>query len=654
MTAYSTQPDASQIGWCFPPTYGGEEGGFNDPGLAHYRGAASSSLAREIIQNSLDARRDPQQPVQVEFEIRTIQGTTVGHSELRQTVESCIKESRAIGDNEAIRALNSASEILSSDALIFLRVSDRNTTGLHNKYWNALVKQRGTSLKPQEGAGGSHGIGKSAPFLMSPIRTVFYWSRFDNGEGALECLQGKSILTSHQGKDDKKRQGTGFYGIREDCQRLEGPAIPNEIANAERSREEAFGTSLWIAAFPNNSRWQMQVAANIVENFFVAIQDDALRVIIEPTDYMSQENLIEITAETLPRWFEFLMEQSTNNGILEKAYRYWKLYSEEPDDLTRVYEENIEGLGRCLLWVRTGIGLHSRVALVRRTGMLITDDQKGLQRFPGLKDFVALCLLSDVEGQPLLKAMENPRHDQFEPEMPHNHADRAKAKQGLRKLTKWVRATIREHAKQDIEIQTTDLQELAHLLPDIVSDDEPLPGDGEASGQYGDPSFAGALTVQRSPVTPTVRPRAEPEHAGEYETSSEDGDEVLDDQSDFPQDRHNVGEGSGEPGKRYLGRAHLRTAIEDVRLVAYPEASGIYYLYFTPRVSGTIDLTLHEIWDSRSVPRSDVMQLNAEGQRTPLEAIPVREGQRSRVSLASESDIAERAWRISAYRTEEV
>lgn len=130
MTAHSTQPEPSRIGWSFPPTYGGEEGGFNDPGLAHFRGAASSSLAREIIQNSLDARRHTEKPVEVEFEIRTIRGTTIGHSELRQTVESCIKESLATGDSEAVRALTSASKILRSDALVFLRVSDRNTTGL--------------------------------------------------------------------------------------------------------------------------------------------------------------------------------------------------------------------------------------------------------------------------------------------------------------------------------------------------------------------------------------------------------------------------------------------------------------------------------------------------------------------------------------------
>ena len=55
-------------GWYFPLTNGGREDGYNDPGIAHFTGSPLSSLARETIQNSLDARRDETQPVEVVFE----------------------------------------------------------------------------------------------------------------------------------------------------------------------------------------------------------------------------------------------------------------------------------------------------------------------------------------------------------------------------------------------------------------------------------------------------------------------------------------------------------------------------------------------------------------------------------------------------------
>ena len=58
----------ADIGWRFPPTNGGRIDGFNDPGIAHFNGAPSS-LARETIQNSLDARANSSEPVHVDFEL---------------------------------------------------------------------------------------------------------------------------------------------------------------------------------------------------------------------------------------------------------------------------------------------------------------------------------------------------------------------------------------------------------------------------------------------------------------------------------------------------------------------------------------------------------------------------------------------------------
>ena len=60
----------TEIGWRFPQTGGGVEAGIHDAGIVTFDGAPLSSLAREIIQNSLDARDDPGQPVHITFELR--------------------------------------------------------------------------------------------------------------------------------------------------------------------------------------------------------------------------------------------------------------------------------------------------------------------------------------------------------------------------------------------------------------------------------------------------------------------------------------------------------------------------------------------------------------------------------------------------------
>lgn len=57
----------SDIGWNFPSNNNGELKGLQDAGTETFKGSIFSSLAREICQNSLDARLDPSRPVRVEF-----------------------------------------------------------------------------------------------------------------------------------------------------------------------------------------------------------------------------------------------------------------------------------------------------------------------------------------------------------------------------------------------------------------------------------------------------------------------------------------------------------------------------------------------------------------------------------------------------------
>ena len=55
-------------GWFFPSIGYGEMEGFSNPGLEMFKGEPIRAMAREICQNSLDAVRNPNKPVLVEFE----------------------------------------------------------------------------------------------------------------------------------------------------------------------------------------------------------------------------------------------------------------------------------------------------------------------------------------------------------------------------------------------------------------------------------------------------------------------------------------------------------------------------------------------------------------------------------------------------------
>ena len=60
-----------KIGWRFPPLSGGTKQGYTNNDIEGFKGEELiDNLAREICQNSLDARNDVNEPVKVVFELR--------------------------------------------------------------------------------------------------------------------------------------------------------------------------------------------------------------------------------------------------------------------------------------------------------------------------------------------------------------------------------------------------------------------------------------------------------------------------------------------------------------------------------------------------------------------------------------------------------
>ena len=257
----------SGIGWRFPPTNGGRVDGFNDPGIAHFSGSPMSSLAREAIQNSLDARGGLGTPVHVSFELIDLSPEEMGRDELADVIEACRQVAQ--GDPMAERGLEAAGKMISGDTTPCLRVSDQNTTGLRGDQWRTLVKMQGVSLKPGvDGAGGSHGIGKYAPFAVSALRTVFYWTCYQQNGKEVGYFQGKSVLMSHQ-NNEGETQGTGFYGIKEACRELGAQQISDRFRVVTPERRPVHGTCLTIAGFRASKDWRRDIAASVVQNFFL-------------------------------------------------------------------------------------------------------------------------------------------------------------------------------------------------------------------------------------------------------------------------------------------------------------------------------------------------------------------------------------------------
>ena len=300
---------AISVGDFLPPTEGRVDG-FNDPGTAHFSGFPYSSLARETIQNSLDARDRHDEPVHVSFEMIELSPYEVGQAELSAAIDACREE--VVSDDPAQPELIRAQDVLAREKIPFLQVSDRNTTGLRGKHWRTLVKMQGASFKADlEGAGGSFGIGKYAPFAVSALRTVFYWTCYEENGVNHELFQGKCVLMSHQ-HDGTEVQGTGFYGLRDGCVEMK-IAIPDCYRLTSKNSNPVSGTSLVIAGFMETRDWRRRVASSVMENFFYAIDRGQLKVPIEPGD--DDGELFEIDDGTLGNCFTALMDERTSAEI---------------------------------------------------------------------------------------------------------------------------------------------------------------------------------------------------------------------------------------------------------------------------------------------------------------------------------------------------
>lgn len=68
---------SSKYIWNFPSNNFGQITGIGDSGVETFKGSPIKSLAREVCQNSLDAKINDSEPVRVEFRLFTINSSEV-------------------------------------------------------------------------------------------------------------------------------------------------------------------------------------------------------------------------------------------------------------------------------------------------------------------------------------------------------------------------------------------------------------------------------------------------------------------------------------------------------------------------------------------------------------------------------------------------
>lgn len=393
--------------WRFVPNQNSTIVGINDAGIETFTANMNRSLVREILQNSLDAVvKGNEEPVCVEFNFFQVERDRLPDVEgLHQTIKKC--QASNLDEPDAYKFFKKADELLSKPMIDVLRISDHNTIGLEGSdtcekgtSWSRLVKENGSSNKCQN-SGGSFGIGKSAAFACSDLRTVFY-SSIDN-EKQLKSNFGVAKLVSYKDENMGWTTGVGYYS--EDDKFV---AI-NELASFDETyvRNDS-GTDIYILG--------MHSSVNAKDTFIEAVLLDFLVSLVKG------KLVVKIQGETLDKaslaTYISKLNPYQSDDIKNLIDYYHLLTSADPTIVKIPLDSKIYGEkygfdnGECTLFLKEAEGYNRKILITRKAGMRILEQD----RISGSIEFTGVLIIDGPNMNETFKTMEVPSHDAWEPE----------------------------------------------------------------------------------------------------------------------------------------------------------------------------------------------------------------------------------------------
>jgi hypothetical protein len=243
-------------------------------------------------------------------------------------------------------------------------------------------------------------------------------------------------------------------------------------------RRGGVGTSIYSIGFREQEHWVSRMSLCLVTNFFAAVDRREIEFSIGNGEVqMNQSSLDSILASP---GLEDVAREADEMEELQRAQRLLRCIR---SDASQKHTISVSDLGHFTLHLLVAEGL-PRELHVLRNGIYITDNfakfGQPMKRFPGTREFIAVIepASGNAGRRPsqLLKQLENPAHDAFEPERIVDGAQLAKARRQIKELISKVREIIRETAKID-DVNRSQLDELSHIFsqagadPDAGSDD---------------------------------------------------------------------------------------------------------------------------------------------------------------------------------------
>lgn len=568
----------SRFRWHFPSTDGGDEDGINDPLRETFEGDHERFVARESIQNSLDARKDDTQPVLVRFERLNL---PVAHLPGLSGLKDMLQKAKDYSSNQekSLAFYGAALELLGRDKVSVLKISDFNTIGLNGSDddtgggWYKLT--RGVGVNSMSGVGGgSFGIGKGAPFAASELRAVFYSTINEDNE---PVFKGKVRLSSFRNDDGDVKRGIGDYGL-ENGRSVGSIRNLDDIPELFRRIEQ--GTDIYIIGYQTEeSDWTKLLLNSLLNNFWAAIHFNELDV--ELLD--NGELLHRVSEENLE---EYMNEYA---GGKDDSVNFY-LAVKEP---TKRIDAELPLLKKVSLFVKTGESYPKAVQMMRKSKMVVYS----IGNYRVLPEpYAAVFICESDEGNRLLRDLEPPAHDTWDAER-----NKPLGKKVSKEYLDFIRNSLRDMA-DDKDTEPEDIPELSKWLPedDEERDDKNPYLGGEPTDERSTTETAREIGAERgitdtkvNPIRQREVPMVQTSDAGEKEPKTPPN----------PEPGHGGGgdvtvDPSTEGNIPHIDVASIRFRARELR----KDGDRIYQAVITSSIAQSGSLRLMAIGDDQSYP----------------------------------------------------
>lgn len=442
----------NNIDWQFADTGGGDATGINDPVTTTFKGDLSYHLARESIQNIIDAH-DPHQngPAIAVFELIERQSDQLFLNDTYRRVLTGCRDFKK-DNKDAFKFYESALfKIQHNNFIKILRIRDYNTVGLtgededsEGNYFQ-LMKAVGDSSKGGT-KGGSFGLGKGAYYAASSFHTIFVSSMYGKDK---YVFQGKARLSSYRDQESNQiMQGNGCFGLPE----RQKPIRDLGMIPSFFQRDE-MGTDFYVIGFVDEEeQWQEQMMNSVLNNFWYTISKGNLEVTI------GQETVNCSNLEVFMK--EHFDELQPDKNKIPNPWPYYLAYTSSEH---KVFDETLPVLGKVKLYVLMKNDFPQKVVYMRQTGMVI--QKKGIG---SVNPYAAVFVCDDDDGNLILRKMENPEHNEWNKENAQGSEYAEKAMKAEDELRDFVKKSL--NALSDSQIPSTsrigELEEFLYLPGD--------------------------------------------------------------------------------------------------------------------------------------------------------------------------------------------